>query len=257
MDLLTVQHASFSYVPERPVYHDVSFTVHEGEVFTILGPNGAGKSTLLNAIAGLLAPDEGDVSICGKSVQEYSRKELAQFVGYIPQVISSVFQYTVMDYLVMGRAPYLSTFARPKQSDYDLAYEKLCVIGVERLKDRTFSELSGGERQQVAIARVLVQNPRLILLDEPTSALDFGNQMRVITMIQRLVNQGYSVILTTHTPDHAIILQGRVGALDRRGRLTVGSVQDIVTEPFLSQLYDADVRIEEVQSIGRKACFVR
>lgn len=257
MDLVSVKNASFSYVESRPIFHDVSLGVAEGHVFTVLGPNGAGKSTLLNAIVGLLKLNAGSIEIRGIDVNEYSRKELAQYVGYIPQVISSVFQYTVMDYLVMGRAPYISTFHKPSQDDYDLAYEKLQLMNIERLADRTFSELSGGERQQVAVARVLVQDPKLILLDEPTSALDFGNQMRVIKIVQQLVEQGYAVMLTTHTPDHAVILGGAVGALDRNGVMTVGTVDEIITDEFLSDLYAADVKVEYLQAIGRKACFVR
>ena len=254
--LVSVRDACFSYVPERPIFHDVNLYLEEGKVFTILGPNGAGKSTLLNAMVGLLELNSGAIEVKGADVRSYSRKDLARIIGYIPQVISSVFQYSVLDYLVMGRAPYIATFARPTQAEYDMAYEKLQVMGVERLADRLFSELSGGERQQVAIARVLVQDPQLILFDEPTSALDFGNQMRVIKIVQQLVEAGYACVLTTHTPDHAVILGGTVGALDRHGVMTVGSVDKIINDGFLSDLYNADVHVEHLPSIGRKACFV-
>ncbi len=254
MPILEVTGAAFSY-PDSPLaFHDISFSVDAGEIFTILGPNGAGKSTLLSCLVGLNQLKDGVILLSGKPMATLSRKEIAQTLGFVPQILTSVFSYSVMEYVVMGRAPYISSFRKPSPADYAAASAAIDRMGISHLAQRKYNALSGGERQQVSIARILVQNPKLILLDEPTSALDFGNQIKVVQMAKTLSEQGYSVIMTTHNPDHAIMLQGSVGVLDRTGIMRVGTTQEIITEEFLSQVYQVNVKISYVDKVHRNAC---
>lgn len=254
MSLFEINNASFSYPKRMQTFQKVSFKIEQGQIFTILGPNGAGKSTLLSCIAGLNSLTTGKITLNGRDISHMSRKEIAHTEGFVPQNIDAVFSYSVIEYVVMGRAAYISSLGKPSSKDYDYAFEAIKTMGISELTNRSFSELSGGERQQVAIARILVQNPQLILLDEPTSALDFGNQIKVVKMAKSLSEKGYSVIMTTHNPDHAIMLNGVVGILDRSGSMEVGAVDEILTEEHLSFVYQTDVKISYVDKICRYAC---
>ena len=252
--LLSVRSLSFAYRADSPVFSDVSFTLEAGHSFTILGPNGAGKSTLLGCLGAQLAPDSGGVRVEGRSLADMGPGSIARRIGFVPQSLAAVYGYRVRDFVVMGRAPYIARFLQPSDADYDMVDRTLRDLGIFHLADKSYTELSGGERQQVVLARVLVQDPRIILLDEPTSALDFGNQLKVIRIIKELTESGYAVIMTTHNPDHAIMLDDRVGVLGADGHMRVGGTVEIVTEGVLSEVYRTDVRIVDVPEIGRRAC---
>lgn len=251
--LLMVHGLSFAYEDAPPVFENVSFDLDAGHSFTLLGPNGAGKSTLLGCLAGQLKPEAGVVRITGRALSDMSTGAIARRIGFVPQSHASVYGYRVLDFVAMGRAPYISRFSMPSKEDYQRVADTLNDLGITHLADKSYTALSGGERQQVMFARVLVQDPRLILLDEPTSALDFGNQLKVIRVVRDLIERGYAVIMTTHNPDHAIMLNDRVGILDREGCLTVGSMGEVVTEDTLSRVYKIPVRIVEVPEVGRRA----
>lgn len=251
---LEVKDASFYYEEGHPVFQNVSFTLDAGQTLSILGPNGTGKSTLLNCLAGLLKLSFGKILLDGKCQEEYSSREIARRIGYVPQNHMPVYGYTVRDFVVMGRAPYLGVFAVPGRADYMMADEAIEKMGICHLSDRPYTEISGGERQQADIARVLVQQPGLILMDEPTSALDFGNQMRTIDLVKYLASEGYAVIMTTHTPDHAIMLNDRVALLNRSGLLRSGAAETIMQEKTLRDVYQADLRMVYIPEIGRMAC---
>ena len=255
--LLHVDHATFSY-PEsaHPTFADVSFDLDEGCVMCIIGPNGAGKSTLLNTIVGMLSLASGTISIEGEDVSRLSRSRIARTVAYVTQSKAPGFDYRVLDYVVTGRAAHLGVCKAPSESDYELALRGLERMGVERLAERSYLKLSGGERQQVDIARALVQDPRLVILDEPTSALDFGNQAKVIRVVEQLAHDGYAVLMTTHNPNHAIMLDGLVGILDSSGTMTVGSAAETITEAQLSRAYSTDVVIDYVAKAHRDVCTI-
>ncbi len=253
--LLEVNDLAFRYSRERgDVFSGVTFEVCAGEVFTLLGPNGAGKSTLLNCIAGLAAPSQGTVSVCGQPVQSYSTRELAKHIGYVRQHISVTYGYSVREYLVMGAAPRIGMFSTPNQEDYDRVEEAIVDLSLQKLADRTVSHLSGGERQRVAVARAIVQNPEIILFDEPTSALDYGNQIRVMHTMKQLTERGYAVVMTTHNPDQPILLGGKVAMLNSDGTLAVGDSTTTLTSERLSQLYGTELHLVYVDEVDRIAC---
>lgn len=255
MSIIEVKNLSFAYDrSEKQVLNDVSLSLEVGEVMTILGPNGAGKSTLLNCIATLLTPDEGTVTLCGKDTKAMKPKEVAKILSYVPQNHTPAFSYTVENFVLMGRAPTVGMFERPKKEDFALVEQTLEEIGIEHLKDKPYTEISGGERQQATIARAVVAEPKAILFDEPTAHLDYGNQLKTLRLIKSLKEKGYAIIITTHDPDHAILLGGTTAILDREGHLTVGKTEEILTEETLQDLYGADLSLRKVDGVDRPIC---
>lgn len=252
--LVEVNNLAFGYRNDKLLFHNVSFTLDQGSVLSILGPNGAGKSTLLNCLANLLTPQSGEIKLKGKRLNEMKLVEVAQILGYVPQIHTPAYAYTVREFAVMGRAPYLGLFQRPSPEDYYLVDEVLKDLGIAHLSDRPYTELSGGERQLVTIARAIVQQPDIIMLDEPTAHLDYGNQLQIVKLIRKLANKGFAIIMTTHTPDHAILLDDQVGVLDYNGELTVGASEEILTEERLRKLYRSDLYLVYVEEVGRKVC---
>lgn len=252
--ILEADKLSFSFEGGKKVFQDVSFSLEKGEILTILGPNGAGKSTLLNCLANLYRPDSGRILLNGKPLDSYKVRDVAKIMGYVPQNHVPAYAYSVRDFVVMGRAPYLGTFQQPSEEDYALTDQVLEEMGMSELAFRPYTNISGGERQQAVIARAIVQQPELILFDEPTNHLDYGNQLNMIQMIRRLVDKGYSIILTTHMPDHAIILNGKVGVLSPDGSFCCGSTEELMQEELLCRLYHSPLRIVYVKEVGRKVC---
>ena len=255
MSIIQVENLSFSYEKsQKTVLKNINLTLEEGEVMTILGPNGAGKSTLLNCIAVLLTPDEGTITLCGKKAGELKPKEVAKILSYVPQNHVPAFSYTVRDFVLMGRAPTVGMFARPDPEDFELVDRTLEEIGILELKDKPYTEISGGERQQATIARAIVAEPKAILFDEPTAHLDYGNQLKTLRLIKGLREKGYAIIITTHDPDHAILLGGTTAILDRNGTLVTGKTEEIVTEETLRTLYDTELSLKNVEGVNRPIC---
>jgi iron complex transport system ATP-binding protein len=252
--ILEARGLAFSYGKTGGLFRNVSFSLGRGKLMSIIGPNGAGKSTLLNCLMNLLTPNKGSVFLRGRPLAEMDVRETARAIGYVPQIHVPVYSYSVRDFVVMGRTPYLGSFQQPGRRDYALVDAALEELGIERLRERAYTELSGGERQQVLIARAIVQQPEIVILDEPTSYLDYGNQQRILRLIERMTDKGYTVIMTTHVPDHVIRLGGLAGILDGNGDFTVGQAELLLTSERLSGLYNSDIRLIYVPEAGRAVC---
>lgn len=249
---LEVKDLMFSYDESRTIFENVSFQYHSPDVFCILGSNGTGKSTLLKCIINELKAKSGSILIDGLEVGKYSSKELAKKIAYIPQNHYATFPFPVIDIVMMGRVSKMGYFSNPGKLERQVAMEKLEFLKIEHLKDKPYTDISGGERQLVMIASALAQEPELLILDEPTSHLDFGNQHRFIQLVKKLQNQGIGVLMTTHFPDHTLELGGTAGILKDKNMDCVGNVEDIINNKNLSDIYGIDVRIE---SFGkRKIC---
>jgi iron complex transport system ATP-binding protein len=251
---IAVRDLGFSYPNGKRVFEHLTFDITQGRILSILGPNGAGKSTLLGCIARLYIPDRGDVLFDGKSYRRMQQQEIACAIGFVPQHIIPSFDYRVLDYVVTGCAPRMGAFQKPKAAEYEVAWKAIQTMGLEHIAEQSITKISGGERQQVAIARVIVQKPSVILLDEPTSHLDFGNQMKVLKMLRRMADDGYGVVMTTHNPDHVLLLDDQVAVLDQGGKLTFGMGREILNEEFLSNLYGTKLRLFDIDELGRRVC---
>ena len=250
-----VKRITYSYPSdERKVLSNASLRLCKGDILCILGPNGAGKTTLLNCMAGLLRPSSGEVILCGRDMKSMKPKEVAAIVGYVPQTHTPAFDYSVLDFVMMGRAPKTGTFSRPGREDESLCLDILKSMGIESLAGKSYLNISGGERQQVLIARAIAQEPQVILFDEPTSHLDFGNQHRVLKRIKTMAEEGFSVVITTHNPDHALMLGRQAAIVDREGNIHQGSVDEIITEENLRKAYDIELDLKYIEELGRKAC---
>jgi len=199
---ISVNRLSFSYDKEN-VLEDVSFEITKGKFTIIMGENGSGKSTLLRLISGMLSPSQGEIQINNTSLQKLSMRQKAQVIGFLGQQHQAVFPFTVFDVVMTGRTPYIGI--APKPSDTVFVDEAIEKAGIYHLKNRFYTELSGGEQQLVMIARILAQKPKIMLLDEPISHLDFHNQIRIIKLIKQIAHEGVTVVATMHDPNYAFL----------------------------------------------------
>lgn len=253
---IEVKNLSFSY-GDRQVLHEISFSVEKGEFLSILGPNGVGKSTLFRCVLGLLSGYTGSVTIDGQDVRGFSVRQAAKHIAYIPQTSHPVFNYSVSDIVLMGRTSGLSTFRSPGKKDTQRCQWALEKIGISHLRDRCFHRLSGGEQQLVLIARALVQDAPILMLDEPTANLDFGNQLRVLEQARNLAREGYTVIQTTHHPEHSYMFSDRILAIQHGRVLTEGKPAEVLTEQTIRSLYGVEVDVVSLYHDHARICIPR
>ncbi len=231
---------------KKEIVHGVSFTVQDGEFACIIGANGCGKTTLLKSLLGLLAPFGGSVEMDGEDVLGMNERDMARRFAYIPQEHKPPFPFAVRDVVLMGRTPYLNRLARVLPDDRMIAYRAMKQMGIEHLADSVYTDLSGGQRQLVLIARALAQQPKLLIMDEPTASLDFGNQQLVLSRMKALSREGMAVIMVTHDPDHALFCADKVIVMRAGDIVCEGSVGDTITTGMLQEIYQTNVEVREV-----------
>ena len=236
--ILDVQKAGYHYDDQRMIFSDISFTLAKQEVLCILGPNGIGKSTLIRCLANLYHLCSGSIRLFGKEVSGIKQAEIAKKIGYVPQAHQIIFPFSVREFVLMGRAPHIAAFSSPGKTDYEKAEEKIRLVGISHIADKPVNEISGGEYQLAMIARALSQEPAILLLDEPTSHLDFGNQIRVLEIIDRLAGEGLSVIMSSHFPDHAFLSSNNVAIMQHGSFIAYGLAEEVITE----ENPEADIR---------------
>ncbi len=225
------------------VLEHVNLQLAAGEVCCVLGPNGVGKTTLFKSVLGSLPLIAGRVLLDGQDAHELTQMQLARKIAYVPQAHAAPFPFTVLDVVEMGRTAHLGLLASPSKDDRTLAVEALNTLGIAQLGCRRYTQISGGERQMVLIARALVQQADVLVMDEPTASLDFGNQAEVLSYVRQLADAGYSVLMTTHSPDHVFRCADTVLAVRGSGSYEFGAVDDVMTEQLLSELYGIELQI--------------
>ena len=228
------------------VLKSVGFQLSEGEICALLGENGAGKSTLFRCLLGFLTPQAGEIRLSGRPLSAYSRRETAEKIAYIPQSSEPIFNYTVIDTVLMGTTGTMNVLQRPGRRQQEAAMQALQRLGIEALAQRGIGTISGGERQLALIARALVQNAEILIMDEPTANLDFGNQQRVLAQIRALTARGYTVLLSTHNPEHALRYAHRILALQDGHIAADGPTETALTPQLLQTLYGIQAILAEV-----------
>lgn len=245
---LVVDGVTFDYGNGQNILQGMSFSYRSPGVLCLLGSNGVGKSTLLRCIMGELSPSSGSITIDGRPTRSYTPREMALKVAYIAQTHNPSFSYPVIDVVTMGRTAHIGYLSNPSDADVEFAYRQLEYLGIERLAQRPYTDISGGERQLVMIASALAQEPEAMLLDEPTAHLDFGNQFKFVQLVDRLRERGVGVLMTTHFPDHALLLDCETAILSAGGVVAQGPAREVVTEEALRRIYDIEIHICPVGS---------
>lgn len=238
--MLELNDLAFGY-GARTIGSGVTLTLQPGEVLALLGPNGAGKTTLFKTILGLLALQQGQVLFDGVPLDTLTRTERAKRIAYVPQAHAALFPFSVHDVVLMGRAAQVPPSSAPGKQDRKVTMAALERLGMAHLSDRPYTEISGGERQMVLIARALAQQPKVLVMDEPTASLDYGNQMRVLSHVRQLAKEGMAIVLSTHNPDHVFMVADRVALLHDGALVASGHPADVLTPQKIRQLYDIDV----------------
>lgn len=217
------------------VFRGISFVVEKGELLSVMGPNGVGKTTLLRCLNGILSPTEGSVMVGGRDISSMSRRQVAKVVGYVPQFVQPQ-RMTVFDGVLLGRRPHIGWSV----SDRDLNYVEsvLSMLGLSDFRLRSMDRISGGERQKVAIARAMVQEPSVMLLDEPTASLDMKNNMGMMEIISHVVHcHGLAAVSTIHDVNCALRHSDRCLFL-KSGVIRALCSPSEVTESIIESVYD-------------------
>jgi len=247
--LIQADHLEFSY-SSLPAVVDVSLSVPRGAMGALIGANGSGKSTLIRLLAGLLAPGTGEVIFDGASLSTIHPRERAKRIAYVPQSSSNVFPFTALEVVLTGRSPYSGRFRFESSHDEQIALAALDALDAAHLASRHITELSGGERQLVTVARALAQEPELLLLDEPASALDLKHRTQLTRALRRLRDErGITILMITHD---LMLLDSAADLIFamKCGRLIASGAPEVVlTEALLGEVYDAPVRT--MRSDGR------
>jgi iron complex transport system ATP-binding protein len=236
---------NFSYAyGGKTILRGVSFSIYRGEYVAIVGPNGAGKTTLLKCFDRLLAGGDGTLAICGRPRETYRQKDLAKQIAYVPQADSRLIPFTVEQFLLMCRYPYLSPFAAVRKHDREAVGEAMAATGTLEFAGRIISTLSGGERQKVYIAAALAQDANIWLLDEPTTFLDYHRQQEILNLMARANREFKATIVSvTHDLNHAVLEADRVLALKEGGVVFNGSPAEIMVPEVLERIYGTELTL--------------
>ena len=252
MSFYSAQELFFSYGQQR-VLSGVSIAIEEGSIVSLLGANGTGKSTLMKLLLGLLSPQRGSVVLKGKCLSDYSIKERAKHISYVPQSTHVAFAFNALDMVVMGRIAFESWLQKASLKDKELAMAAMEKLGIAHLAYRAYQTLSGGEKQLVLIARSLAQGAKILVMDEPISGLDYGNQLRLLETILTLSKEGYTFLKSTHFPEHALMLGGHSYAIKDGHVNASGKTQTTLTETLINTLYNTHVELKQT-SCGYCTC---
>lgn len=249
---ISIKDVDFSY-DRHKVYEHFSLDINRNNIFFIMGVNGCGKTTLLKIICSFLKSDRGIVEVESKKIEQYESKAFSKIIAYVPQTIQLKSDLLVKDYLAMGRTPYKNFYTGIDDQDYKIVERYAIELGIESVLDVDFNTLSGGQKQNVAICRALVQETPIIVMDEPMSALDLGKQAEFLSLVLKLKNEGKTIILTSHNPNHALALKGEstVCLIEEGKILGLGSPVSVLNEDNIYKLFGDKVNVDKANNTIR------
>lgn len=236
---LQVENLEFS-IDKKEILKDISFEIPKGSFVGIIGPNGSGKSTILKNIYRLYKPDSGQILLDNKNLLNMKDKDCAKEIAVLAQESNSQFDFTVEQIVKMGRYPYKSVFEDYSKKDLDMVTDMLKRVGLEDYVGRSFSKLSGGEKQRTLIARALVQDTEFLILDEPTNHLDIGYQIQLMDLVKSLNITTLSAIhdmnMASMYCDYLIVMKdGKIK--------NCGSVKEVITEEMLKEIFGVNAYV--------------
>jgi iron complex transport system ATP-binding protein len=242
--MMEVKNLSFHYKGAPQVLKDVSFVMQPGQFLAILGNNGVGKSTLLKCFNHILRPDSGEVLLEGKNLLHISSREVARQVAFVSQSVPNT-QMTVHDVVMLGRRPYMQWGFT--EQDHAIVHDAMHRLGVEEMRGRFLSQLSGGEKQKVMLARALAQQPKVLLLDEPTSALDIQNQYQVLNIVREICHKDNMIaVVVIHDLNLALRFCDRF-LLMKDGQVYRHGDRSILDSTALKEVYGVDAKVVEIE----------
>ncbi|HZK01867.1 MAG TPA: ABC transporter ATP-binding protein [Anaerovoracaceae bacterium] len=244
--MLSVENLTGGY-GSKEVVNNITFSIQEGEVLCILGPNGCGKSTLLKLLLRFMPKKSGQILMHGSNIEKLNRKVMARMISYIPQSDYMPFPYTILEMVTMGRSCYLGKWKNPTKEDVRIAYDSLEKLRIQHLSEKLYTQISGGERQLVLIARALCQDTKIIIMDEPTASLDFFNQQLIMDAISTAVQEKKSVVLTTHSPSQPFTIATKALLLSQGSTVGFGDPLRVLTSESLEHVYGIPMDIVTIK----------
>jgi iron complex transport system ATP-binding protein len=239
---LSFSEVFFTHGGDAPKIRNCSFEVPEGSITAILGPNGAGKTTLLHLALGWLRPAGGSIALFGTDLNDLTPTKRGKTQSLLPQKEPTGFEFTVLEYVLLGRAPHLKPLAAPGDRDIRIATNALSQTTILPLEYQSISRLSGGETQLLLLARSLTQEPKLLLLDEPMNHLDLKHRKGILELLLDWRAVGKTAVLTTHDPETAALLADHLILIFPGGRMVSGTFSQLFTREQLSELYGLPIR---------------
>lgn len=245
-----VSRVSFAY-SNGAVIRDVDLCIRKGEMVGLIGPNGAGKTTLIRLISGIIAPKHGDIRLDGADTRRLRRNAIARKVAVVPQQFDTPFAYKVEDVVMLGRTPFMKAFRDWTSGDRKAIGQTIEAVGIGHLRERSFTALSGGERQKVVLAMALAQEAELLLLDEPTAHLDISHQVEMLELLADMnAKKGLTVIAAMHDLNLASAYFRRLVLMKEGAIAADGSPEEVLTSSTIGAAYSIAVHVQPHPSTG-------
>jgi iron complex transport system ATP-binding protein len=229
-------------VQQRALVRGLDLTVKAGTITALLGRNGAGKTLTMHTLAGLRPMTRGEICLLQRPLAQWSRKAFARELGLLTQTSEDPFPATVLELVLMGRSPHVGFWDLESDEDRRIAHEALAKAEISHLADRDITTLSGGERRRVALALLLTQDPRVLLLDEPLNHLDPHHQLHILQVLRDLAAQGRGVVMSLHDAGMAARFADQALLLFGDGSWLSGPTSEVLTAETISRLYGVKVR---------------
>ncbi len=223
----------------------------------IIGPNGSGKTTLLRIAAGILSPLKGEIWLQDKRLQKLNRRTIARHLGYLPQEVTSEYDYAIEDIVCMGRYPYSRGLGTLTSHDFEVVHKCLRLTELEAIRKRRLSRLSSGEKKRAFLASVLAQEPKILLLDEPTNALDIHHQVQFFHLLKKLSQKGIGIAVVTHDINMASLFSNTLMFLAKGKCLAIGPADQVLYNKTVREIYGKDILMGQHPETGQPTVLPR